>query len=149
VQADLERRQLGEQFRVLEAAFPPTEPSAPNRQLLLVIGAMAGLAIGGGVGILLEGADSSIHGARELQTGLGVPVLASIPAILLESDRAVLARRRWLLGAAAAVITVVCLAGGAATYYVVNGGGRPEAGGAQDGSPRGAGLLAPDAVARG
>jgi hypothetical protein len=31
VQAQLERRQLGEQFRVLEAAFKAPEPSAPNR----------------------------------------------------------------------------------------------------------------------
>src|SRR5688572_9229896 len=37
VQAQLERRQLGEQFRVLEAAFKAPEPSAPNRALIMVL----------------------------------------------------------------------------------------------------------------
>ncbi|MBW2424235.1 MAG: hypothetical protein JRG86_08305, partial [Deltaproteobacteria bacterium] len=31
VQADLERRQLGEKFLILESAYPATEPSSPNR----------------------------------------------------------------------------------------------------------------------
>jgi uncharacterized protein involved in exopolysaccharide biosynthesis len=37
VQAQLERRQLGEQFRVLEQAFKAPEPSAPNRALILIL----------------------------------------------------------------------------------------------------------------
>ena len=32
VQANLERRQLGEQFRVLEAAFLAPAPTSPNRR---------------------------------------------------------------------------------------------------------------------
>jgi len=140
VQADLERRQLGEQFRVLEAAFPPTEPSAPNRILLLAIGAMAGIAVGGGIGLLLESTDTSVHGARELQSSMGIPVLASIPAIFLESDRARQRRRRIQLGLAAAAVTLFCLVGGAATYYVVNGAPGGDGASAEEIEQRGAGV---------
>jgi hypothetical protein len=121
VQADLERRQLGEQFRVLESAFPAPEPSAPNRPLLLVLALFGGLVVGAGVGLLVELLDGSVQGARELQAALGIPVLVSIPSIVLESDRAARTRRRLRLALAAATFTLFCLVGGAATYMWVNG----------------------------
>jgi polysaccharide chain length determinant protein (PEP-CTERM system associated) len=121
VQADMERRQLGEQFRILESAFPSPVPSSPNRLLMLVVGLMLGIAIGGGAGILIEATDSSVHGARQLQDALSIPVLASIPAIMLESDRAARARRRLRQAVAGAAVAVFCLVGGAVTYVFVNG----------------------------
>jgi uncharacterized protein involved in exopolysaccharide biosynthesis len=121
VQADLERRQLGEQFRVLESAFPAPEPSAPNRLLLLILALIVGLGVGAGAGLVAEFLDGSVHGAREIQGALGVPVLVSIPSIVLESDRVEEARRRIRLGLAAATFTMFCLVGGALTYMWVNG----------------------------
>jgi len=121
VQVNLERRQLGEQFRVLEAAYAATEPSSPNRILLLLVGLFAGLALGGGAAIVVEGADSSFYAATDLQTSMGAPVLAAIPEIMLESD--LRARRRQTLRkfAAATAVTLFCLLGGAGSYLYVNG----------------------------
>ena len=107
VQAQLERRQLGEQFRVLEAAFVAPKAAAPNRIMIIVIGVIFGLALGGGLGIVLEAADASIHEARQLQASLNIPVLASIPQIWFESDR--LKQRRARLRAAAATAALVML----------------------------------------
>jgi polysaccharide chain length determinant protein (PEP-CTERM system associated) len=121
VQAQLERRQLGEQFRVLEAAFVAPQPSAPNRPLILFLGVVLGVAIGVGVAILLEATDTSVHDARKLQTRLQLPVLASIPQIWLEADRAIQRRKRLRLAAATAAVVVFCLVGGAANYVWVNG----------------------------
>ncbi len=121
VQADLERRQLGEQFRVLESAFPAPEPTSPNRMAIVVIGTIFGLALGGGIGIVLEAADSSVHTAREIQRSIGLPVLASIPQIWLEADRARLRRSRVLTAAATLVLIVFALVGGALNYVWVNG----------------------------
>jgi polysaccharide chain length determinant protein (PEP-CTERM system associated) len=121
VQAQLERRQLGEQFRVLEAAFLAPEPAAPNRILIVVIGLFFGLALGGGLGIVLEAADTSIHEARQLQVALNIPVLASIPQIWFESDRLRQRRNRLRTAAATAAVVVFALMGGAANYWWVNG----------------------------
>jgi polysaccharide chain length determinant protein (PEP-CTERM system associated) len=121
VQADMERRQLGEQFRVLEAAFIAPEPSSPNRILLIALGAVFALVAGLGIGLLLETTDTSLHTARQLQADLSIPVLAAIPQIWLESDR-VASRRRALRQAFASVgVALFMLAGGAATYGWVNG----------------------------
>jgi polysaccharide chain length determinant protein (PEP-CTERM system associated) len=121
VQADLERRQLGEQFRVLEAAFLAPEPSSPNRVMIIVIGVIFGVALGGGMGIVLEAADGTVHDARQLQNTLELPVLASIPEISLEPDRRRLRRGRIRTAALTSALVVFGLLGGAVNYWWVNG----------------------------
>jgi uncharacterized protein involved in exopolysaccharide biosynthesis len=44
--ANLERRQIGEQFRILDPARLPEQPVGPNRVRLALTGALVGLAIG-------------------------------------------------------------------------------------------------------
>ena len=46
ISANLERRQIGEQFRILDPARLPEQPVGPSRLRVGVIGALAGLAIG-------------------------------------------------------------------------------------------------------
>jgi polysaccharide chain length determinant protein (PEP-CTERM system associated) len=124
VQAQLERRQLGEQFRVLESAFTAPEPSAPNRLLIMILGALFSVIVGIGVGILFEALDTSPHDARQLQSRLALPVLATIPAIWLESDRLRQRRSRTRTALATAAVVMFALVGGAANYLWVNGAPR-------------------------
>ncbi|HEY8154677.1 MAG TPA: hypothetical protein VII72_11170 [Myxococcota bacterium] len=121
VQANLERRQLAEQFRVLEVAFIAPEPTSPNRSVIVILGVFFAVAVGGAVGIVLEALDPSVHTARQLQASLRIPVLAAIPQIWLESDRA--AQRRGRIRAALATVAVGAfgLIGGAVNYVWVNG----------------------------
>jgi succinoglycan biosynthesis transport protein ExoP len=121
VQADLERRQLGEKFRILESAEIAPEPSSPNRLLLLSMGAILGLVLGAGLGIFAELTDSSLHTTNELQSALGIPVLVSVPKIMLESDRVARSQRILRETLAAVGVVVFVLVGGIATYYFVNG----------------------------
>ena len=120
VQADLERRQLGERFRILESAEPSPEPSSPNRILIQILGAILGLGIGAGIGLVFEVADSSMHTSNELQQSLGIPVLVSVPRIMLESDRAARSRRILRETLAAIAVVLFVLVGGVATYWFVN-----------------------------
>jgi outer membrane lipoprotein SlyB len=53
VAANLERRQAGEQFRVLDPARLPERPFSPNRMRMNLMGAVAGLAVGLIVGSLI------------------------------------------------------------------------------------------------
>ncbi len=126
VQAQLERRQLGEQFRVLEQAFAAAEPSSPNRPVIVVLGVFFALAIAGAVGILLEASDPSIHTPRQLQTALSMPVLGAIPEIWLESDLKHQRRGRIRTGIATAALVVFGIVGGALNYRWVNGQVAPQ-----------------------
>jgi polysaccharide chain length determinant protein (PEP-CTERM system associated) len=121
VQAQLERRQLGEQFRVLEQAFEAPEPSSPNRLLIIALGIVLGCGAGAGLALLLDMVDTSTHDARQLQEQIEIPVLATIPQIWLEGDRAVLRRKRLREAFATVGLVVFALLGGAANYLWVNG----------------------------
>jgi polysaccharide chain length determinant protein (PEP-CTERM system associated) len=150
VQAQLERRQLGEQFRVIEAAFEAPAPSSPNRFAIILIGIVLGVAIGTSVALMLEVMDSSAHDARQLQTRFELPVLASIPRIWLESDRVALRNRRLRAALATAGLVVFALFGGAANYFWVNGFPRaaapPQQGAPAGGAPKPAAAPAPSAA---
>lgn len=137
VAANMERRQKGEQFRVLESAFPASEPSSPNRPMIILLGLTLGLGLGAALAVLLEGMDSSFHGARPLQGSMRIPVLTSIPSILFDSDRAARRRRRVRQVAAVAVVSLVVVIGSGAGYWWVNvaDGGTAEEEGAAPEAP--------------
>jgi uncharacterized protein involved in exopolysaccharide biosynthesis len=118
--ANMERRQKGEQFKVIDSAVPPTEASSPHRLVIVFVGLLLGLALGGGVGLLLESSDSSFHVARDLQQKLRIPVLAEIPTILLDADRALLRRRRFRTALATAAVVFLVLLGSGGGYLYVN-----------------------------
>ena len=117
VAADVERRQKGEQFRVLESAVAPLDPTSPNRLLIVVMGLVLGLALGGMTGLLVESADTSFHGARQMQGALRIPVLAAIPAIVLESDRIAARRRARRQGVVVAGVVGLVLGGTVLGYW--------------------------------
>jgi polysaccharide chain length determinant protein (PEP-CTERM system associated) len=79
--ADLERKQQGEQFRVLDPANLPDKPAFPNRPLFALGGLCGGLGLGLAIAFLLEMRDSSLKTERDVEFTLHLPVLAMIPEI--------------------------------------------------------------------
>lgn len=120
VAANMERRQKGEQFRVLEPAYAPPDPTSPNRRLIILLGLLFGAGAGVGLALLLDSVDSSYHDPRSLQAALRLPVLASIPAILLDPDRAKIRRRNIRDAFAAVALGGFVLASALVGYLVVN-----------------------------
>lgn len=121
VAAQMESRQKGEKFRVLEAAYPPTETSSPNRVLILSLGLLLGLGLGGSAALLSEVGDQSFHDARSLQSSLSLPVLAGIPEVLLGSDHARIRARRTRQLLAGVGVAAAVLVASASGYWIVNG----------------------------
>ena len=71
--------------------------------------------------MLIEAVDPAVHDAHQLQGSLRIPVLAAIPQIWLEADRARLRSRRLRTAFGTAALVVFALVGGAANYVWVNG----------------------------
>lgn len=78
---DLDQRQEGEQFRVLDAANLPDKPSFPNRPMFALGGLAGGLGLGLGIAFFLEMKDTSFKTERDVEFALQLPVLAMVPAI--------------------------------------------------------------------
>jgi polysaccharide chain length determinant protein (PEP-CTERM system associated) len=107
VAADLERRQIGEQFRVLEPARVPARPVGPARLKVNGIGLGLGLFLGLLVVAVLELRDRTFRSETDITDVLALPVLALVPLVETTRERAVHVRRRRLLSTAVAA-TVLC-----------------------------------------
>jgi polysaccharide chain length determinant protein (PEP-CTERM system associated) len=107
IAVNLERRQIGEQFRILDGARLPERPVSPDRVSINLMGILAGLAVGLGLVALLEYRDTSLKSDDDIVTTLSLPVLAVIPVMTNAVERRAHRRRKVLLAASA---TVVCMA---------------------------------------
>lgn len=76
---ELERRQKGEQFKVLDSAIIPEKPVKPDVKRVMLIALLAGLGIGCGLAYLREIMDGSFYSTEDLEAFLGAKVLVSIP----------------------------------------------------------------------
>jgi polysaccharide biosynthesis transport protein len=103
VAAELEQRQKGEKFRVIDQARLPERPAGPNRLRLLIVGLVLAFGAAGVAVVLAEQVDTSYRRAEEVRATAGVPVLSTIPRIVTEDDRVQAARQRRMALAAVAV----------------------------------------------
>jgi polysaccharide chain length determinant protein (PEP-CTERM system associated) len=92
---DLERRQKGEQFRILDPANLPQKPFKPNRKKLALIGIMLGLGAGLGLAFFQEYLDHSFWEVEDLKEYTQLPVLAVVPTINFPADKK---ESKWLIG---------------------------------------------------
>lgn len=82
IAVNMERKQKGEQFRILDPARQPQKPIKPDMRKLFIMIVGAGLAIGGGIIFLLEYVDNSFKRPEDIETDLGLPVLCSVPRVI-------------------------------------------------------------------
>ena len=78
---NLERRQKGEQFRVIDPARVPEKPFSPDIPKVLLIGFVVSIGCSFGAAIIREQMDRSFHDAGDVEVTLGFRVLATIPNI--------------------------------------------------------------------
>jgi polysaccharide chain length determinant protein (PEP-CTERM system associated) len=109
IAANLERQQVGEQFRIVERPIVPTRPISPKRPAIMLGGLAIGLAIGLGLLILRELRDHSFRAEEEIAEALKLPVVGLVPVITTAWDRR-RARRRRVLWSAAALLLCVSVA---------------------------------------
>jgi len=111
IAVSMEKKQKGEQFRVIDPAKVPTHPVEPDMRTIFLMVVALGLGLGGGLAYLVEMMDTSYKAPDELEKELKVPVLVSIPIRYTEQE---IKRRRVkevLKAASVAVGFVICAVG--------------------------------------
>jgi polysaccharide chain length determinant protein (PEP-CTERM system associated) len=107
ISENMERKERGEQFQILDPAYFPQKPIYPNRPLILLIGFFGGLAGGLAIAFLCETLDNSFKSSEEVDGYTNIPLLATIPAIITRGN--VLEQRRsqlWLVLSSAGVLAI-------------------------------------------
>jgi capsular polysaccharide biosynthesis protein len=75
---DLEKRQQGEQFRVMDEPNLPESPSSPKRSVFITAGLAAGLVLGLFIVGLLEYLDTAVRNERDIWAFTKLPTLGVI-----------------------------------------------------------------------
>ncbi|HKW01035.1 MAG TPA: GNVR domain-containing protein [Vicinamibacterales bacterium] len=108
--ANLETRQYGEKFKLLDSPRIPEKPTSPNRPMINLGGMAAGLGLGIALVALLEYRDRSFKTDDEVITLLALPVLAVVPIMESNEERRRTRRRKFYLGVGLGSTVVGCLA---------------------------------------
>jgi polysaccharide chain length determinant protein (PEP-CTERM system associated) len=106
--ANLERRQIGETFKVIDPASLPQRPYNRWQRLQVIAGgAVGGLVIGLGLIGFLEYRDSSFKNEEDVLRTLSLPVLAIVPQMASERERAIARRHRIVVNVTAVLVLLV------------------------------------------
>lgn len=110
IAVNLERRQIGEQFKILDGARLPEKPFSPDRLRINLMGILAGLGFGVAIIGLIEYRDTSFKTDDDVVVSLALPVLAVIPAMITTGERKRAQRRRLILALSGSFVLVMAIA---------------------------------------
>jgi len=113
--AQLEVRQKGEKFTILDPAQVAEKPSSPNRMLIDVAGVLVGLALGLSSTFVMDFFGMSITSVAQLNSAADIPVLGVVPIIRTPFDRQ--RRKRWILAGGASGLTAIVVIGTFLLYH--------------------------------
>ena len=115
----LEIRQKGEKFSILDPALPAERPSSPNRKVFDAAGALAGLVLGLFFALSTEITGMSISTPEQVADVSSIPVLEVIPLIETQFDRH--RRKRQMVLATVSGMLATILACSAVYFYRYRG----------------------------
>ncbi|CCK80498.1 GumC family protein [Desulfobacula toluolica] len=78
---NMEKKQKGEQFRIIDHARLPEKPISPSVAMLFLLSVASGIGTGFGVIFLLEAFNTSIRREEQIEKNLGLTILAAIPIL--------------------------------------------------------------------
>jgi polysaccharide biosynthesis transport protein len=106
---NLEKRQQGEQFRVIDPASLPEKPVEPNRAEIILGGWLVGLLAGIGLTAVKETSDTHLQGKADVETVTALPLLVSVPLLCTPWEQGQVRRHYWMEALAAALLVAISL----------------------------------------
>jgi uncharacterized protein involved in exopolysaccharide biosynthesis len=79
---NMEKKQKGERFEILDPANLPLKPVRPNRPMIILMGFLIGLGGGFGLAFVWDNFDTSFKRSDEISAYVDVPLIATIPALM-------------------------------------------------------------------
>lgn len=86
IAVNMEKKQKGEQFKIVDPAKMPEKPYEPNLNALFFLFIAAGSGLGVALIVLMEYFDTAFRRAEEIEPFLALPVLAYVPKIKTKEE---------------------------------------------------------------
>ena len=83
----MEKRQQGEHFRVVDPAITPDKPFKPDKTRVMFMALALGLGLGGGLGYVREILDPAFYTPQELEDELQTKAVVSLPFVQEEKKK--------------------------------------------------------------
>jgi polysaccharide biosynthesis transport protein len=99
--SELEKRQEGQQFRLVDQPSLPTVPSSPKRIKISLGSAGAGIGLGLALAFLMHLKDRSFHSEEDLSQRFSLPLVVGVPLVLTAREERSRTRKRafeWVAG---------------------------------------------------
>ncbi len=87
IAVNMEKKQKGEQFRIIDRAALPRKPVSPDMRKMFMLSVAGGLGFGAGLIFLLDFMNSSLKQPKDYESELGLAVLATIPKLQGPKDK--------------------------------------------------------------
>lgn len=114
---NLEQRQGGEQFRVLDPPSLPDKPKSPNRLLLSLGGLAFGAVLGVGLLAVRETTTGRVRHEEDLDNVVPARILIHIPHLDAPDEARIRSASRLLEVVAVAVMTLLIVVGNLVSFY--------------------------------
>jgi polysaccharide chain length determinant protein (PEP-CTERM system associated) len=86
ISLNLEKKQQGEQFKIIDPAKVPIKPINPDVQKLSLMVLAMGLGMGCGLAYVIEMMDTTFRGSEEIEKEFTIPVLIVMPMIYTQAE---------------------------------------------------------------
>jgi polysaccharide chain length determinant protein (PEP-CTERM system associated) len=113
---NLEKRQEGQRFTIVDPPILPRKPYSPDRVKFSLVGLLAGLLLGGACLGMAEYLDDSVRSRQDAKIA-GVRVLVGIPHLTTPAEEQRMARRLKVEWCTAIVILGMIIAGNVLVFY--------------------------------
>jgi polysaccharide chain length determinant protein (PEP-CTERM system associated) len=121
---NMEKRQQGEQFRILDFAKPSQSPTKPDLIKIMLICIAIGLGAGAGVILLIEMQDSSIKSISQLESlENGITCISAIPLSLTGEDKKMQKRKTFVfigINIALVILGIIAVAASWVLHITIN-----------------------------
>ena len=111
IAVSMEKKQKGEQFRVIDVAKIPTIPVEPDIRKIILLGLVFGLCLGFGMGYLREMIDTSFKTPEEIEKELKLPVLISMPINYSGAEIKRMKRKEFFTFSSVIIVFIVAVIG--------------------------------------
>jgi polysaccharide chain length determinant protein (PEP-CTERM system associated) len=110
IAANLERRNIGEQFQVLEPPLVPERPFSPKRPVIYLAGTAGGMGLGLLLVAFFEYRESGLEYEEDVTRLFDLPVLALVPVMISAAERQARRQRQRIFLGVAAVTAILAAA---------------------------------------
>jgi succinoglycan biosynthesis transport protein ExoP len=116
--ADLEKRQEGQQFRMVDQPSLPTVPSSPNRIKFSLGGLAGGIGLGLALAFLADFRDRSLRSEKNLGERFALPLVVGVPLLLTPGEQQERTWKRTLEWAAGSGLALAVFAAELYEFYL-------------------------------